>query len=539
MRYQSKIFIYSVILVISVWSCATPTGPTGGPADKTGPKIIGTYPESGTTNFHDDHIEFYFSKFVGRSTFRQALRIEPDIGLQYKIDWGRKRVAIKFGSSLPDSTTIIFTIGTDFADYSGNKIDKPFTLALSTGSRINKGKLKGNVYDVLTGKGTSGDKVLLYRVPVDLTKPAQYIGETDTSGTVTFTYLMKGKYEAFYLDDKNRDNIWEPKLEHAQPFSKQFVTLSTDSLQDLGSLYKVSIDTARPSLLGIGVLSSNRLRLRFSKNVQLNDSVRIQVTDTLEHPYSKAVPLFLEPGSPYVLYAYSNKALNKNDYYKLDIENLTDTHGNLLQEQDKTFQGSDQKDTTAVKIVGVETGKGIYPDQPVIVRYNAMLEGEPVVDSLKVIENNKMSKNWKKVSVQNNMLYVYPDSLWQGGVNFQIRLYNPALQNYSKYDPKIWDTNSLGSLSIVMADSADTTHSVHLEAINDEYNFRKDTTFTGNAVINNLPPINYTILIYEDLNSNGKWDYGSVKPYIKPEPYFIQKEVPVKSKLTAELKVDF
>lgn len=526
-------------MLAATWSCATPTGPTGGTPDKTGPKIIETYPESGTTNFHDSHIDFYFSKFVQRSTLTQAFRVEPDIGLKYKMDWGRKRVSVKFKNSLPDSTTIIFTIGTDFTDYNGNKIDKPYTLALSTGPRINKGRLKGKVLDMLTGKGTSGDKVLLYRVPVNFKDPAQYIGETDTSGTVTFSYLKSGKYEAFYLDDRNRNNIWDQKQEHAQPFDKQFVTLETDSIQNLGTLYKVKVDTAQPSLLGIGVLSSNRLRLRFSKNMEMSDSVRIEVTDTLNHDYSSAVPLYIDPGSPYVMYAYSIKALNKNDYYKLDLKNIKDTNGNLLMKQDKTFQGSGQKDTTQVKIVGIENGSGIYPDQPVRVRYTTILEGQPVADSLKVIQDNQVIRNWKRVNIANNVLTVYPDSLWQEGANFEIRFYNPATQNYSKYDPKIWTTNTLGSLEVEMADSADSTANYHFEAVNVQYNFRKDTTFTGNVVVNNLPPIDYTIRIYQDMNGNGKWDYGSVKPYRRPEPYFIQNKVPVKSKLTSELKVEF
>jgi hypothetical protein len=47
------------------------------------------------------------------------------------------------------------------------------------------------------------------------------------------------------------------------------------------------------------------------------------------------------------------------------------------------------------------------------------------------------------------------------------------------------------------------------------------------------------IKVYEDNNKNGKWDSGSVEPYKAPEPYFIQKKVPVKSRLTSEIHIIF
>lgn len=524
---------------MSLSSCATPTTPTGGPADKTGPKILKTYPKTGTTNFHGKYIEFYFSKFANRSSFRKAFHVEPNFGLKYKMQWGRKRVMVRFKSPLPDSTTVIFTIGTDFTDYYGNKIAGPFTLAMSTGPRINKGKIKGKILNYLTGKGKLGMKVLLYSVPIDLKKTAQYFAETDSSGTVTFSYLKSGKYMAFYLDDRNRNNKWDKKIEHAQPFNHQYVTLATDSVQNLGTLYEVSVDTVRPGLLGIGVLSTHRLRLRFSKDIMQTDSTKIEVTDTLGQNYCKAIPLYVDPKSKYVLFAHSEKALDKNGNYRLRISGLTDTKGNLLKKQNLIFQGSGQKDTTSVKIVNFETGKGIYPNQPIVARYNAILQNEPVLDSLKVVEGNKLIKHWKKARIVNNILYVYPDSLWQGGANFELRFYIPAYKTYQKYDPKVWSTSTLGSIQMQLADSTDTTTVYHFDAYNKEYKIRKDTTFRGDATVNDLPPIDYTIRIYADLNKNGKWDYGSVEPYVRPEPYFIQQKVPVKSKLTSMLKVDF
>jgi hypothetical protein len=536
--------IRNTILLISslaVWSsCATPTTPTGGPADKTGPKIVRTVPKTGTTNYHQNFIEFDFSEFVNRSSFQRAFQIQPALGLKYKIDWGRKSLKVKFDKGLPDSATIIFTVGTDFTDYHSNPIKNPYTLALSTGPRINKGKINAKVLNSADGQVKSGDRVLLYRDPVDLSKPALYMGETDTGGVVHFSYLQQGKYTAFWLEDRNRNKMWDKKLERAQPFPKQFVTLLKDSTANFGKLYIADFDTVKPHILGIGVLSTHRLRLRFSEPVKMTDSTSAEVLDTSGTHYSNAIPLYRDPKENYVLFFYSLNDLLKTSNYQLKLSGITDLSGNHLKHRKMIFQGSDQKDTTAVKIVRIDPEKGLYPDQPLKVTYSGLITNLPVVDSLKVIQDNKLISKWKKVRVDNNLLYIYPDPLWQGGVNFQFRLYNPASLSYKKPEPQVWSSDKLGSLSVMLPDSSsDTLHTYHLEVLNEDYHIKKDTTLTNNITINNLPPLDYVIKVYEDNNKNGKWDSGSVEPYKAPEPYFIQKKVPVKSRLTSEIHIIF
>ncbi|HAW80858.1 MAG TPA: hypothetical protein DCX27_14775, partial [Balneola sp.] len=102
----------NVLLVITLFiSCATPVAPTGGPADKTGPKIENTTPETGAVNFEGRKFSFEFSEFVNRSSFQTELNIEPDLGIEYEVNWRRKTAAVEFKNELPDSTTIIITVG--------------------------------------------------------------------------------------------------------------------------------------------------------------------------------------------------------------------------------------------------------------------------------------------------------------------------------------------------------------------------------------------------------------------------------------------
>jgi hypothetical protein len=47
------------------------------------------------------------------------------------------------------------------------------------------------------------------------------------------------------------------------------------------------------------------------------------------------------------------------------------------------------------------------------------------------------------------------------------------------------------------------------------------------------------LVLFQDLNGNGIWDYGSVDPYIKPEPYYIQQNINIQRGFTSEVKIDF
>ncbi len=533
-------FLGIIILGLLLNQCATPTSPTGGLPDKTGPVVVQTYPKSGKTNFDGQSIEFDFSEFISRSTFQTAFDMAPDLGLRYQVDFGRKSVKVKFEKPLPDSTTMVFTLGTDMTDYYGNKMAGPVTLALSTGPTIDSGKMKGKIVSAVTGKGIGGKTVFLFLPPFDLKQKARYALETDTSGTVTFTYLKGGNYRAFLVDDRNNNKIWESEIERAQPFYQQFFKLAKDDTTgNMGTIYVMPVDTVRPDILGIGVLSSRRLRLRFSKTIPSADSLKVTLTDTLGNPLSPLVPLFRDPTEDYVLYAQSQQDLQPTKSYKVQIQGFP--QDTSVYKPDEVFQGSNQKDTTAVRIMRVLNGNSLYPRESLKILYSTMLEGTPVVDSLKVVQNQSLIPDWKHVTFKNNELIIHPDSMWQNGATYQFRTYNPATFNYYKVEPKIWYNDQMGELQVTIA-NADTTgntqYAVHLA--NAQNRITRDTVVTKSPfTIHDLPALNYIVTVYADTNRNGKWDPGQVEPYQKPEPFFIQGNVPVKSRFTGELDVQF
>ena len=296
-----RISVFIVIVAIA-YSCATPSSPTGGPPDREGPKIVSTEPETGTTNFSKREIIFHFSEFVNRGSITNEITVEPDVGIDYSLDWGRKSLSIEFESALPELTTLIVTIGTGLSDTNGNKLAAPKKVAVSTGPEIDQGELQGRILDAQTGEGNEGNKILLYRSPVNLEERANYTAETDTAGIFQFSYLRQGSYKVFWVDDRNRNRIWEPDRERAQPFSREFIELEKAESDTLSTLYVANSDTSEAALQGVGLFSSRRLRMRFSENIIATDSMRISISDSLGNSYSDAYPLYRLPDENYVLF---------------------------------------------------------------------------------------------------------------------------------------------------------------------------------------------------------------------------------------------
>ncbi|MDZ7694125.1 MAG: Ig-like domain-containing protein [Balneolaceae bacterium] len=521
-----------------LYSCATPTSPSGGEPDRTGPKIIDIIPESGTTNFEGSEIELSFDEFIERSSMRQAVIIEPDIGLQYSLDWGRKSVAVEFDNPLPDSTTVLVTIGTELSDTRGNEMSEPVRIAVSTGSQIDEGEIVGRLVDAQTGRGTKGDRILLYRTPADLTQKADYLAQTDTSGSFNFTYLRQGKYKVFWVNDQNRSKIWEQEREQAQPFYQEYVTLEEAGKDTLQTIYKANSDTTQPTLQGIGLFSTRRMRVRFSENIELTDSTSLAINDTLGNTYTNAFPLYIHPQEPYVLYAQSQQNLQANQSYQLDAVNVSDLAGNVAPSLTMQFEGSAQEDSTQQRIIRNENNSGIFPDEPLEIVYAKPITEEVILDSLEVVDGDTLIQNWQQVETQRNRLRVMPPGTWQQGIQYEVRVWNPVTLRRKSYPLNVWHSPDYGQIVFNIADSSDH-RPYRLILSSNERGTMLDTTFTDSIKVQELPPLTYKGIIYGDQNKNGRWDPGQVQPFMAPEPYFIQRGIPVKDAMTAEVPIVF
>ncbi len=521
-----------------IHSCATPVAPTGGEPDRTGPRVVSTEPSQGSTNFSGDEVRFNFDKYVDRTSFRNNVTIEPDLGIEFDISFSRRSATVEFASELPENTTIIVKLGTDVTDTDRNKMDRPVDLALSTGDVLDSATISANAIDAETGRGESGWRVFLYREPFNIEERAVYISETDTSGLVEFGYIGEGNYKAFWVNDQNRDRIWNQEREQAQPFYNDTFFISEGDSIDIGTLFISAPDTISPRIEGVGLLSERRLRLRLSEEIIWDSDSYLSVTDTLGTEYTRAYPLYLAEGDDNILFAQTERGLTETEMFILDPVSLTDLAGNNLSIDYDPFIGSNEPDTTILRTISHSAGIGLFPDEPLEVSYSNFIDDSSVVDSLQVVEGDRVITDWENAEIDRHILRISPMGTWQSGIRYQFRVWNPWEEDRELIDPEIWQRNQLGSIEVTLTNDNPEFLS-HLTLTDDDQSIRVDTTFTDTVIIDNLPPLNYKVIVFQDEDENGRWDPGVVAPYEQPEQYAIRTRVPVRDGFTSELEIDY
>ena len=522
-----------------IGSCATPRAPSGGPPDRTPPEIISTYPIVGTTNFSGDEVRFEFSEFPDRNSVRQNVTIEPNIGIQYEVDFKRKTAIVEFIDELPDNTTILVKLGSDVSDTRRNTIGSSFDLAFSTGPVIDKGQITARLRDADQGSVDAGERVFLYREPIDYTAQANYVAQSDTSGRIDFTYLREGTYSAIWVDDLNRDRRWNPERERAQPFHSETVDAVQDAIRDLGTIYISTPDTVAPRLDGVGLLSNVRLRLRVSEEVFWDDDSQITVVDSLGNEFTTAYPLYKDESDPNVLFMQSGDPLVEEQLFNVEQTGFTDAAENPMRIEIEPFPGSAVSDTTRLRIISDNADGGLFPDESFDIIYSKFIDETAVVDSLIVFEGEDVLSNYQEIEIDRNRLRIFPPSgEWQTGVSYQFGVWDPDFVERRTLNPEIWQRNELGSIDFIPSDS-DTTTETYLKLFDENNKVDIDTVFTGSVEITNLPPVSYTAQIYRNTYGETEWNPGTIDPFQAPEPYFLQKDIPVREGFTSEVNVEF
>jgi len=526
-------------LVIAV-NCATPVAPTGGPPDRQGPEIVETTPEVGTTNFSGDEVRFTFDQFVERNSVRQNVSIEPDLAIPFEVSFRRKTAIISFEDDLPENTTLVIKLGLDVTDTQRNKMTSSFDLALSTGDVLDEGSVTAKILDAETGVGESGRRVFLYREPVDFSSRANYVAESDTAGVVSFGYLSEGEYRAIWVNDINRNRIWEQQRETAQPFSLERFELEQNGEFDLGTLFVSMPDTTAPVLEGVGLLSERRLRIRNSEEIEWGPNAFISVVDTLGNSVTTAYPLYTQESDPTVFFAESEQSMQEGQFFTVQPNDFYDQAGNLLEVNIDPFVGSSEPDTTALRPISHNSENGLFPDEPLEITYSKFIDDESISDSLLVFQGDQMFDDWPNFEIERHILRVSPmDSVWESGLRYEVRVWDPWESEYLRINPEFWQRNQLGSIEFTVVNAQDEMP-LRLKVQDVDKSIVVDTTFTGSMIeIENLPPLDYRAIIYQDENENNLWDAGSVEPFRKPEPYAVQRSIPVREGFTSETEITF
>lgn len=212
----------SLILGFLFVGCAQMGTITGGPDDKTAPKVKKSTPENGTISFQANQVVIEFDEYVKLNNPSENIRLMPaDAKITAKVS--KKSLILDFEGELKPNTTYSLTLNRAIQDFSvGN--DSLMRYVFSTGTFIDSLHLNAFVSNARTnrpqanlvaGLFADGDSTL-FRKPV-------YFSQSDKEGNIRFAFLKEGNYQLVVFDDLNRDLL--PQESESNGFYSERISL--------------------------------------------------------------------------------------------------------------------------------------------------------------------------------------------------------------------------------------------------------------------------------------------------------------------------
>ncbi len=194
--------------------CANQLPPSGGDDDKEPPKAEYISPKPNSVNFTGNTVTIKFDEYVDRRSFSESFFVTPKPEGEMNISWSGREAEVEFSKKLAANTTYLFIVGKLLKDIHGNFLSEPVQFAVSTGSRIDMGKISGKVFS------KNYDRVFVFLYNLDKRQtpdPAKdkpdYMIPVNNEGVYRTGNLAPGNYRIFAVYDNDRNGLYDKELE--------------------------------------------------------------------------------------------------------------------------------------------------------------------------------------------------------------------------------------------------------------------------------------------------------------------------------------
>ncbi len=567
--------------VVALGSCANPTAPSGGPRDRTPPSIERTEPVRDTVNVSADRQTVYveFSEYVDRNSLSDALSITPQFDQRLRFSWSGQGVSIELPTSLRDSITYLFTFDTNLSDAHGVSLDEPIRVAFSTGSRIDRGQIRGRVVGPQEAEPRAQVDVFAYGLsdgssvpPTPLPEQPDYRTQTGEDGTFRFDYLREQRYYVVAVRDNNRNRHPDPSEAFAVP-PRPSLLADPDSSELPVPWLLTQADTTAPQLQQVQPVSEQRLRLSFSEPIRITSrtpddwALRDSTTETpvevrnLYRPAGRADAVVLRT------------APMDSTRHTLPIlsDLVADTLGQAVASDTARFHAVGRADTTQTRFrafVPEELSPDsaetypLLPDVQPGVRFNQAPDSSTLRSVLALEDTTGEARSYS-VSTEDGRTYrlegqpslepgemldvvvdggalAGPDTTYRrrfrrvtdrvlGGLEGRVVIADTTYETQSSSETT--SSDSVAAVDTIAADSAGSVPSdtmsvnapIVVEIIPTQSSIplerRQQTVEPGSTfVFEDLPEGTFRFRAFLDRNQNGRWDGGRIDPVERAEP---------------------
>jgi hypothetical protein len=540
--------IFCLVFIFFLIGCAAEGMPSGGPKDEIGPSIISTFPKNGETNVNpDSDIIFEFSEVIDYKSVENSLTIFPSLTMSPRIKISKNIVKIRLAEKLQENTTYIFSFGRKVQDLQKNMTDGEVKIAFSTGEKLDKGTITGQLFDYKESKEAA--YVLFYRnnekeLDTLIQRTPDYFVSVDKNGFYKATNLADGKYSiaAFVGNFKGKPRFTE-NSQTAVAF-QDFITLTNSDSAIIANLRLGNYPLKNFEYLK-AIQEEDAIHLNFSHPLNMKESNGFNVA---VNGHSESQNCFYDAKEPNVM-QLSIKDLDSSEHI-IEIQGLVDVFDRVMKPAKDTIFW---KTGEIVDTIGATVKIAFPATKDADITTNVLLEfSEPVEhpgnyshrigfldkDShnvefdVEMISNREIKLSTKKDLIYGNqyrVLFLADSILDYNG--------NACLDSVKSFSFSTIDDNIFGMISGNVTSDFPYDNLMVCATLKDpKQPFAKTSVdLMGNYKFDQLIPGDYWIYIFYDENANETYDWGSLIPYQSSEHYkFFSKPVSVRSRWETE-----
>ena len=533
-----------LLLLLLAWNCARQGFPPGGPADTTPPRLLQVIPAPDSTRVgRGTTLFFSFSEKIDHKSFEQAVFITPgpapvegeDRGLRFA--WRSKEVEVRFPDSLRANRTYVVTIGAEVRDLRSNRMKESFSFAFSTGDSLDRGEIRGRVF----ADKPAGALVLAYileggKEPTPSRDYADYYTQLGETGELALTNLAPGKYRVFVLSDSDGDRLYT-RGEEMIGVPPHDVAITAQALRTRPLAFRLAVeDTLVPGLASVSAVSQRYVTWSFDEPVAPRDSMWAAHLHILPASGDSvrillAAPHPLEPAQVHAI----TSALEETAY-RAAVDAVFDLNGMALDSLRGALElkGTARSDTVpprVVKFSPADSARNILLDAPVEVFFSEIMKTDTAQTLLLVRDSSGAAVRGVLQWREPLHLHFQPLQRWQSRARYTAQWRREALQDWS--GNVLFDTTGVITFWTINADTfaaisgkisdADSAGRggvvVFARQIGGKVEYRADLAEPGPYHFREVLPGSYVISAWRDANRNGRYDSGTLAPFVPAERY--------------------
>ena len=531
--FNCKKFILPVAVfycIYNIYSCAAIQSPSGGPKDNTSPILLASIPESGTINFEGGKVELMFSEYLLEKSLKNAFTLLPKTTAPAEIKYEGDKVIIYFPDSLSSDQTYILSINRELKDEHNVPLSQGIQLAFSTGSRIDKSKIRGRVFyngaasSLLWKLKDSTDHIDFYkRIP-------DYNIDANDEGEYEFSYLSKGDYKVVGVDRAYNGRLIDADYGiYGLPWSNY---VSIDSIDIVKKSINIIVlnEPRSVKIINAQWLSNRWGRLTFDSPVEQYKNIIF--VDIISDSFGIRAKTFIDSESSNILHYVISDSLKDGLKTIIDIASVYQNSQKIIDSVSIAARIPVGKDTNYISITNYKKNIMLNIDKEVImplnIRFSKIVDNGNLDSAIVLLKDSSLLEiDLKWISPMD--LQVFPLNNWEPLSKYSLSIIRDkiSMNNRRTIEDSIkiikistTDYKKFGNLTGNIVTKYSDPLFVRL------ISFEKENIF-HNAVVNSssffkisrVPEGKYYLLVFYDKDGNAKYSQGHLNPY-SPSEWF-------------------